>query len=117
MPYPKPIYGSASSKRSPRTTEGLRDRPWLFWVARNECLEVASEVLQRQLQFSHVRIVKLNLGSADPEHGEAMVLQHFIHSFPGRGQGGNLPGSGDDFVLVKRDGKWHMLNATNIVIE
>jgi len=34
-------------------------------------------------------------------------------AFPGE-QG---PGSGDDFVLVKRDGKWHMLNATNIVIE
>jgi hypothetical protein len=27
------------------------------------------------------------------------------------------PGSGDDFVLVKRDGRWHILNATNIVIE
>jgi hypothetical protein len=37
-----------------------------------------------------------------------------VHAaFPGE-QG---PGSGDDFVLVKRDGKWHMLNATNIVIE
>jgi hypothetical protein len=27
------------------------------------------------------------------------------------------PGSGDDFVFVKRDGSWHMLNATNTVIE
>jgi hypothetical protein len=27
------------------------------------------------------------------------------------------PDSGDDFVLVKRDGGWHILNATNIVIE
>jgi hypothetical protein len=27
------------------------------------------------------------------------------------------PGSGDDFVLVKRDGRWHLLNATNTVIE
>ena len=27
------------------------------------------------------------------------------------------PGSGDDFVLVKRDGRWHILNATNTVIE
>jgi hypothetical protein len=25
--------------------------------------------------------------------------------------------SGDDFVLVKRDGTWHILNATNTVIE
>ena len=34
-------------------------------------------------------------------------------AFPGeRG-----PGSGDDFVLVKRDGTWHLLNATNTVIE
>ena len=37
-----------------------------------------------------------------------------VHAaFPGE-QG---PGSGDDFVLVKRDGRWHMLSATNIVIE
>ena len=37
-----------------------------------------------------------------------------VHAaFPGE-QG---PGPGDDFVLVKRDGKWHMLNATNTVIE
>jgi len=34
-------------------------------------------------------------------------------AFPGD-QG---PDSGGDFVLVKRDGKWHMLNATNTVIE
>jgi hypothetical protein len=34
-------------------------------------------------------------------------------AFPGE-QGS---GSGDDFVLVKRDGRWHMLNATNIVID
>ena len=34
-------------------------------------------------------------------------------AFPGE-QG---PGSGDDFVLVKRDGRWHLLNATNTVIE
>jgi len=27
------------------------------------------------------------------------------------------PGSGDDFVLVKRDVRWHILNATNTVIE
>ena len=27
------------------------------------------------------------------------------------------PDSGDDFVLVKRDGRWHMLNATNTVID
>jgi hypothetical protein len=27
------------------------------------------------------------------------------------------PDSGDDFVLVKRDGRWHILNATNILIE
>src|SRR5215472_10992060 len=27
------------------------------------------------------------------------------------------PSSGDDFVLVKRDGRWHMLNATNTLIE
>ena len=27
------------------------------------------------------------------------------------------PSSGDDFVLVKRDGTWHLLNATNTVIE
>jgi hypothetical protein len=27
------------------------------------------------------------------------------------------PGSGDDFVLVKRDGGWHILNATNAVID
>ena len=37
-----------------------------------------------------------------------------VHAaFPGEQD----PGSGDDFVLVKRDGRWHMLNATNIVIE
>lgn len=34
-------------------------------------------------------------------------------AFPGE-QG---PGSGDDFVLLKRDGRWHILNATNIAIE
>ena len=34
-------------------------------------------------------------------------------AFPGE-QG---PDSGDDFVLVKRDGSWHILNATNTVIE
>ena len=34
-------------------------------------------------------------------------------AFPGE-QG---PGSGDDFVLVKRDGRWHLLNATNTVID
>jgi hypothetical protein len=34
-------------------------------------------------------------------------------AFPGE-QG---PGSGDDFVLLKRDGRWHILNATNTVIE
>jgi hypothetical protein len=34
-------------------------------------------------------------------------------AFPGE-QG---PDSGDDFVLVKRDGKWHILNATNAVID
>jgi len=40
-----------------------------------------------------------------------MVMVHA--AFPGE-QG---PGSGDDFALVKRDGRWHMLNATNTVIE
>ena len=34
-------------------------------------------------------------------------------AFPGE-QG---PDSGEDFVLVKRDGRWHILNATNTVIE
>ena len=34
-------------------------------------------------------------------------------AFPGEQD----PDSGGDFVLVKRDGKWHMLNATNTVIE
>lgn len=34
-------------------------------------------------------------------------------AFPGE-QG---PASGDDFVLIKRDGRWHILNATNIVID
>ena len=34
-------------------------------------------------------------------------------AFPGE----QVPGSGDDFVLEKRDGRWHMLNATNIVID
>jgi len=27
------------------------------------------------------------------------------------------PRAGDDFVLVKRDGNWHILNATNTVID
>lgn len=27
------------------------------------------------------------------------------------------PGPDDDFVLAKRDGRWHILNATNIMIE
>ena len=27
------------------------------------------------------------------------------------------PDSGEDFVLVKRDGEWHILNATNTLIE
>jgi hypothetical protein len=37
-----------------------------------------------------------------------------VHAaFPGE----QSPGSGDDFVLVKRDGRWHILNATNTVIE
>jgi hypothetical protein len=27
------------------------------------------------------------------------------------------PDSGQDFVLVKRDGKWHILNATNALVE
>jgi hypothetical protein len=27
------------------------------------------------------------------------------------------PDSGQDFVLVKRDGRWHILNATNTVVE
>jgi hypothetical protein len=37
-----------------------------------------------------------------------------VHAaFPGE-QG---PGSGNDFVLIKRDGRWHILNATNTVIE
>ena len=40
-----------------------------------------------------------------------MVMVHA--AFPGE-QG---PGSGDDFALVKRDGRWHMLNATNAVVE
>ena len=31
--------------------------------------------------------------------------------------GEQAPGSGDNFVLVKRDGRWHILNATNAVIE
>ena len=39
------------------------------------------------------------------------VLVHA--AFPGE-QG---PNSGDDFVLLKRDGKWHMLNATGTVID
>lgn len=61
----------------------------------------------------------------------AEVLSHYTHqsitnvkalqndevgvhvAFPGE-QG---PGPGDDFVLVKRDGAWHLLNATNSVIE
>ena len=34
-------------------------------------------------------------------------------AFPGE-QG---PDSGDVFVLIKRDGRWHVLNATNIVVE
>ena len=34
-------------------------------------------------------------------------------AFPGEQD----PGSGDDFVLEKRDGRWHMLNATNTVID
>lgn len=34
-------------------------------------------------------------------------------AFPGEQD----PGSGDDFVLVKRDGTWHILNATNTVID
>jgi len=40
-----------------------------------------------------------------------MVMVHV--AFPGE-QG---PGSGDDLALMKRDGRWHMLNATNTVIE
>lgn len=40
-----------------------------------------------------------------------MVMVHA--AFPGE----QSPGSGDDFALVKRDGRWHMLNATNTVIE
>ena len=43
------------------------------------------------------------------ENDEVMVHA----AFPGE----QVPGSGDDFVLVKRDGRWHMLNATNTVIE
>jgi hypothetical protein len=61
----------------------------------------------------------------------AEILSHYTHqsitnvkalqndevrvdvAFPGE-QG---PGSGDDFVLVKRDGRWHLLNATNTVID
>ena len=34
-------------------------------------------------------------------------------AFPGE-QGPDL---GDDFVLIKRDGRWHILNATNTVID
>ena len=34
-------------------------------------------------------------------------------AFPGEQD----PGAGEDFVLVKRDGKWHILNATNTVID
>src|SRR5262249_31306470 len=46
-----------------------------------------------------------------------IVLQNdevSVHvAFPGK-QGSD---SGDDFVLVKRGGRWHMLNATNTVID
>lgn len=31
--------------------------------------------------------------------------------------GEQSPDSGQDFVLVKRNGKWHVLNATNTLVE
>ena len=44
---------------------------------------------------------------------EALPNDMVIAASPGE-QGPNL---GDDFAFVKRDGRWHMLNATNAVIE
>ena len=86
---------------------------------------------------SHEAVYQRSLAAPHPDVPEsdfeqiAEVLSHRTHqsitnvealqndevrvhvAFPGE-QG---PGSGDDFVLVKRDGRWHMLNATNIMID
>ena len=82
-------------------------------------------VYQRSLTIPHP-----NISQSDFEQ-IAEVLSHHTHqsitnvetlqndevsvhaAFPGKQD----PGSGDDFVLEKRDGRWHMLNATNIMID
>ena len=82
-------------------------------------------VYQRSLAVAHPQV-----SEADFEQ-IAEVLSHNTHqsitnvevleddevkvhvAFPGEQD----PGSGDNFVLTKRDGRWHMLNATNIVID
>ena len=82
-------------------------------------------VYQRSLTIPHP-----NISQSDFEQ-IAEVLSHHTHqsitnvetlqndevrvhaAFPGKQD----PGSGDDFVLVKREGRWHLLNATNLEIE
>jgi hypothetical protein len=70
-------------------------------VAESDCKQIA-EILSHHTHQSITNVKALQNDEVE------------VHvAFPGE-QG---PGSGDDFVLVKRDGTWHMLNATNTVIE
>ena len=82
-------------------------------------------VYQRSLAAPHPGVPQFDLEQI------ADILFHYTHqsitnvkalpdsevmvheAFPGE-QG---PDSGHDFALVKRDGRWHMLNAANTVIE
>ena len=82
-------------------------------------------VYQRSLTIPHP-----NISQSDFEQ-IAEVLSHHTHqsitnvemlendevrvhaAFPGERDSG----PGDDFVLVKREGRWHLLNATNLEIE
>ena len=82
-------------------------------------------VYQRSLAAPHPNVTESDFEQI------AEVLSHHTHqsitnaevlendevkvhvAFPGE----QSSGSGDDFVLVKRDGRWHMLNATNDVID
>ena len=82
-------------------------------------------VYQRSLAAPHPQVAESDFEQI------AEVLSHHTHqsitnaevlennevrvhvAFPGEQDSG----SGDDFVLVKRDGRWHVLNGTNDVID
>lgn len=97
---------------------------FMFGLTLSSCVS-REAVYQRSLVASHPDVPQSDfeqIAEVLSRHTHQSVMgvkalandEVMVHAaFPGD-QGS---GSGDDFVLVKRDGKWHILNATNTVVE